>query len=112
MTYGKGSAYAAAGIEIATLRAAGSVGIKRPLLDCEGGATRANSQVGEREAWFKAAGGFIKTAIHAGERLHSGQQIDGPAIIQRFADTVVLPPGALAQVDSMGGIRLTFRREA
>ena len=112
MTYGKGSAYAAAGIEIATLRAAGSVGIKRPLLDCEGGATRANSQVGERDAWFKAAGGFIKTAIHAGERLHSGQQIDGPAIIQRFADTVVLPPGALAQVDSMGGIRLTFRREA
>jgi N-methylhydantoinase A len=110
MTYGKGSAYAAAGIELATIRSIGSIDIPRPSLESPESNSTGLSLITHRQAYFRSGGGFVKTEVHAGDRLAPGQHITGPAIIQRFADTVVLPPGAHAEVDRNGGITLTFGR--
>lgn len=105
-TYGKNSAYTAAGIDLVTLRSSGTISMARPNL-ANGASEPGTSLIGERRAYFPEPGDFITTAIHAGDRLRADQQIDGPAIIQRFADTVVIPPKARATVDRFGGIALT-----
>ncbi|TAK82063.1 MAG: hydantoinase/oxoprolinase family protein [Betaproteobacteria bacterium] len=106
-TYGKNSAYTAAGIDLVTLRSSGIIPMTRP--DLRAGEARASraSLIGERMAYFPSAGGFVATAVHSGEHLATDQRIEGPAIIQRFADTVVIPPHAHAVVDRFGGIALT-----
>ena len=49
----------------------------------------------------------MRTEVHAGERLVEEQVIRGPAIIQRYADTVVVPPGTVLATDRFGGLTLT-----
>ena len=105
-TYGKNSAYAAAGIDLVTLRSSGVIPMTRPNLSAGPSKTQ-SSLIGERKAYFPAVADFVTTAVHAGERLATNQEIEGPAIIQRFSDTVVIPPKACAKVDSFGGIALT-----
>ena len=107
-TYGPGSAYAAAGIDLVTVRSIGTIAIARPDLGhapARGSTTP--SLIGHRDAYFSIASGAVSTEIHAGERLYQGQKIRGPAIVQRYADTVVVPPGMLLMADSFGGLTLT-----
>lgn len=106
-TYGKNSAYAAAGIDLVTLRSSGLIPMPRPNLFT---ATQRSepSLLGSRQAYFPDARDFVPTAVHAGDRLTENQLIEGPAIVQRFADTIVIPPGTRATVDRFGGIALTM----
>jgi N-methylhydantoinase A len=60
---------------------------------------------GERPAFFEPAG-FIATAVYDGDRLAAGNRIDGPAIVERMGDSVVVPPGFRAEVDHLLTIRL------
>ena len=50
--------------------------------------------------------GALKTEVHLGEQLVAGQKIIGPAIIQRYADTVVIPPGTQLSMDDVGGLSI------
>jgi N-methylhydantoinase A len=59
-----------------------------------------------REVFFRDAGGFVPTAIYQREEIPAGQQIGGPAIIEEWTSTTVVPPGFQASVDSMGNLRL------
>src|SRR3546814_69122 len=107
LTYGRNSAYLEAGMEMITFRVIGTVGLERPRLDIAGdGAGGEASGIGERPAFFTAAGGYTATRIHDGARLRPGQTLTGPAIIQRFGDTVVVPPGARVAVDMYGGVAI------
>jgi N-methylhydantoinase A len=107
-TYGPGSAYTAAGIDLVTLRSIGTIPIARPDLGRTADAASApSSLIGERQAVFSVESGPVATAVHAGERLVEGQEICGPAIVQRYADTVVVPPGTLLKTDRFGGLTLT-----
>jgi N-methylhydantoinase A len=98
LTYGRNSAYVAAGMEMVTFRAIGTLPLERPRL-AAGGEGGGGSAIGVREAWFADAGGFTPTEVHAGQRLAPGQTLIGPAIVQRMGDTVVIPPGWRATVD-------------
>jgi N-methylhydantoinase A len=51
-------------------------------------------------------GGFVPTAIYQREEIPTGQQIEGPAIVEEWTSTTVVPPGFQASVDSMGNLRL------
>jgi len=53
---------------------------------------------GVREAWFDPDG-FLAADVFDGEALACGNEVRGPALIQRMGDSVVLPPGARAVVD-------------
>ncbi|MGH2611108.1 MAG: hypothetical protein ACRDHF_18655, partial [Tepidiformaceae bacterium] len=48
-------------------------------------------------------------AVYAGERVGPGASLDGPAIIQRMGDTVVIPPGAEARMDSRRNLIIEWR---
>jgi len=110
-TYGKNSAYIEAGMEMVTFRVTGLVALDRPTLAVDDATETADSAIGERQVYFAAAGagGFVATQVHDGDLLFAGQTLKGPAIIQRFGDTVVVPPGTLMEVDKFGG--LTIRQE-
>ena len=107
-TYGPGSAYTAAGIDLVTLRSIGTIPIARPELgNTPMQGSGESSLIGHRDAYFSSASGALRTEVHAGERLVQGQEIRGPAIIQRYADTVVVPPGTVLATDHFGGLTLT-----
>ncbi len=105
-TYGKGSAYTAAGIDLVTLRSTGLIPIARPDMQVAARSARA-SLIGRRDAYFPGVRDFVSTEVHDGEWLAPEQEIRGPAIIQRFADTVVVPPRSAVRVDRLGGLALT-----
>jgi N-methylhydantoinase A len=104
-TYGKNSAYPEAGIEMVNFRVIGTVALERPELS-GAAAVGENSVTGSRRVHFGED--FIDTAIHDGARIAPGQTIEGPAIIQRLGDTVLVPPGSQVDVDRYGG--LTWRQ--
>lgn len=59
-----------------------------------------------RDVYFKSAGGFVSTAIYQRADMPEGRQVDGPAIIEEWTSTTVVPPGFSATVDRVGNLRL------
>jgi N-methylhydantoinase A len=109
-TYGKNSAFTAAGVEMVTFRAVGTVGLERPPLetaDVEGQGE--SSRLGSRPAYFASVGDFVAADIHAGDRVMPGASFHGPVIIQRMGDTVVIPPGAQARMDRRRNLIIEWR---
>lgn len=111
-TYGKNSAFAAAGMEMVTFRSTGTVLLERPALeaaaeDARGGASR----LGSRQAYFRSLGDFVATEVHAGDRVRPGATFRGPAIIQRMGDTVVIPPGAVARMDRWRNLIIEWQEQ-
>ena len=91
-TYGAGSAYPDAGVEITTLPPHGDgadLGPRAPRLAAAAGPVAA-TRTGERPAYFDGHG-FRPTAVFDGERLEPGHRIEGPAVVERYGDTVAAP---------------------
>ena len=106
-TYGKDSAYTAAGFEYVTLKVTGTLINTKPI-QVRSNVNSKNlktSSIGSRMAFFPVYE-YIETEIYDGELLNEGDQLIGPAIIQRVSDTVVIPPDFQGNVDSMGGITI------
>ncbi len=105
--YGEGSPLVGGGIELELHRVVGTSSIPHVLLS-EWAAEDADPSAalsGERNAYFDPVG-FTPTKVFDGRRLRSGNRITGPAIIQRMGDSVVVPPGFEASVDSYLSLRL------
>ena len=49
-------------------------------------------------------GGFVETPVYARDTLGQGATISGPAIVQQSDATVVINPGATAEVDGLGNL--------
>lgn len=60
--------------------------------------------VGKRQVWFENNG--HETAIYQREELMAGAKIAGPAIVEQFDATTVIPPGMSAEVDEYFNIRI------
>ena len=61
--------------------------------------------VGDRHVYFD--GGWRETAIYHRDRLAGDARIAGPAIIEQPDTTIVIDPGAIAQVDAWGNLIIT-----
>lgn len=105
--YGANSAYLGAGMEFVTFRVIGKIEMERPNLGAPHAAAEGTSLIDRRPAYFSPEG-ILPTEFHAGERLKTGQTLQGPCIIQRTGDTVVLPPKTRALIDAYGGIQITL----
>jgi N-methylhydantoinase A len=95
-------------LEWVNVRVTGIGPIKRPTLkrlsaSLAGGAERALT--GVRAVYFDS--GFVETRIFARERLQPFDCLDGPAIIEEFGSTTVVPPRMRASVDDFGNVLLT-----
>jgi N-methylhydantoinase A len=60
-----------------------------------------------RPVWFRTAGGSVDTPVFDREEIGRGQEIDGPAIVEEWTSTTLLPPGWRAIVDRLGNLVLT-----
>lgn len=64
-----------------------------------------DSEKGRRRAWFER-GGETECSVHERSRMAQGQVLHGPAIIESFDSTIVVPPGWTARMDDRGLIRM------
>jgi N-methylhydantoinase A len=105
--YGEGALLLGGGNEVELHRVVGTRPIE-PVAFPEhedAGPDCAAALKGERSAYFEPAG-FTATRVYDGYALRSGNRIEGPAIIERMGDSVVVPPDFRAQVDPFLTIRL------
>ena len=101
--YGHGSADAP--LEIVTRRCRAVGRVARPAWQ-ELGQSEPSSPLSFRPVYFRQAGGYVETAIFDRETLALGQVVAGPAIIQEWTSTSLVPPGWSATVDHLGNIVL------
>jgi N-methylhydantoinase A len=99
--YGEGSLLAGGNIEFERYRVTGTRAVE-PITFEQGafhGSDCSHAIKGERIAHFDD-GGFQKTHVIDGERLNHGNRVEGPAIIERMGDSVVIPPRFVGEVDA------------
>jgi N-methylhydantoinase A/oxoprolinase/acetone carboxylase beta subunit len=60
----------------------------------------------ERDAWFRVGGELTQVATKFYDRadLKAGNRLDGPAIVNQYDSTTVIPPGLTARVDRFGNV--------
>jgi N-methylhydantoinase A/oxoprolinase/acetone carboxylase beta subunit len=60
----------------------------------------------EADAWFRARGELkpVPTRYYDRAALKAGNRLEGPAIVNQYDSTTVVPPGLSAQVDRFGNI--------
>jgi N-methylhydantoinase A len=107
LLYGEGALLLGGGNEVELHRVVGTRRIE-PVAFPEhdsAGADASAALKGERSAYFEPVG-YTATRVYDGDALGAGNEIDGPAIIERMGDSVVVPPGFRAQVDRLLTIRL------
>ena len=62
----------------------------------------------EGEAWFTVDGSLeqVTTRYYEREALRGGNRLVGPAIVNQYDSTTVIPPGVDAHVDRFGNIMI------
>jgi 5-oxoprolinase (ATP-hydrolysing)/N-methylhydantoinase A len=97
-----------ADIEIPNVRVRG-IGLMPPLktVEVEHGSESPDAAFRhEGGAWFRVGGELREVATRYYERgvLRAGNRLDGPAIVNQYDTTTVIPPGISAHVDRYGNI--------
>jgi N-methylhydantoinase A/oxoprolinase/acetone carboxylase beta subunit len=95
-------------IEVPNIRVRG-IGLMPPLStpEVDAGDESADGALRfEGEAWFLVDGGLeqVATRYYDREALKAGNRIAGPAIVNQYDSTTVIPPGVGAHVDRFGNI--------
>ncbi len=97
-------------VELVNLRVAATgplaslVLAEQPLEQGDGAA----AIVGERDVYFNPQSGRVRTRIYDRARLRAGHVIAGPAIVDQYDSTTLVPPGATALTDSLGNLVVTL----
>jgi N-methylhydantoinase A/oxoprolinase/acetone carboxylase beta subunit len=95
-------------IELPNVRVRG-IGLMPPLSTPEveaGGESAEGALRHEGTAWFRVDGALREVATRYYDRdgLEAGNRIEGPAIVNQYDTTTVVPPGIAAHVDRFGNI--------
>jgi N-methylhydantoinase A len=112
--YGTGTEAKAAGTEIITCKVVGQyyhmVVQEGDKIDAiQGGIHHRPQLKSSRKAFFEEKGRLVSldTAVYEGNDLSAGDYLEGPSIVERYGDAIVMPPGYRGTVDSRGTISLT-----
>jgi len=98
--------------EIASLRTTVTGMIEKPGIDpirSGRAAPPRDAHTGSRQAYFRETG-FVATPTFARAELLAGNRIAGPALIEEYASTTVLPPGDSLEVDAIGNLVMTISK--
>ena len=74
------------------------------VLSQAAGSSLGEARTGSREVYF--GGNWRHTAVYRRERLPSGAEFEGPAIIEQADTTVVVDPGSRVAVDDFGNLAI------
>lgn len=99
-------------LELVTFRLTARLAVPRPDLTPAAADTRAAplAPVATRRVFFENVGGFVDAPVYQRSDLRDGDRFDGPAIVEQMDATTVLPPGAVAEADRLGNLRVTVAR--
>ncbi len=78
---------------------------KVPEIDA-GGGDAASAVKGTRLVYFAESDGYVDCPVYDRYRLKSGDEVEGPAIVEEEDSTVVVHPGWRAEVDEFGNLFL------
>ena len=109
--YGSGSNPTQGTIEIVTLRMDSSAKTPsefRPLRYEHEGVTADQAFLRHRQVWWKELGGYHSTPTYLLEKLHAGNVIEGPAVIESYGTTIPLHVGQRAELDEWLNLIVTF----
>ncbi len=109
--FGRGSAYADAGVQIGLCRVRAWGQIRRPGLAARSGAEE-SLEPGRREVYWPELGQFEDTAIYDGAALPESFQVAGPAVIELPDTTILVHPGDRARLDQHGSVVLDLAADA
>jgi N-methylhydantoinase A/oxoprolinase/acetone carboxylase beta subunit len=103
-------------IEIPNIRVRG-IGLIEPLSMPEVPSSDESVEVAlhhERDAWFRVEGELreLPTRFYDRDRLGAGHRIEGPAVINQYDTTTVIPPGLTAEIDRYGNIVIWLQESA
>ncbi|MBI4321726.1 MAG: hydantoinase/oxoprolinase family protein [Chloroflexi bacterium] len=107
--YGKGSGHRQAGIEVMGFRLRATAVIPKPRLhefEVLGNDAR-DAIVGSKEIYLDGQG-LVEAQLYDFERLHSGNEVRGPAIVLTPITTILVFPGQLATCDRFKNVVITY----
>jgi N-methylhydantoinase A len=95
-------------IEIVNIRASVQSALDRPDIAIASVAHDAQALKGRRPLYFGTLGRFVEAPVYDRAGLPTGFIVDGPALIEEAASTLLLPPGARAVTEVNGNIVVTL----
>ena len=105
---GPGSGFREAGIQAITYRVRGiaSLGfsVDLPPITTANGSGPDDAVLERRQVCLDVPEGFVETPVYDYQRLASGHEIEGPAVIQVPTTAVVVPPGSSGRIDGIGNL--------
>jgi N-methylhydantoinase A len=110
--YGRGSALHGAQLEIVVCRLRARALTPQPKLVKSRRESRKIPPGARRKArpiYWSELGKSRTTPVFDGEKLASGNQLGGPAIVETADTTVVVHPGRTLRVDALGNFEITFK---
>ncbi len=110
LLYGRGASLPGATLEIVTLRCRASARTPKPPLIPTDEMTAAPPSIAlrpSRRVWWEESAGFAETPIYDGAALLPGNRIEGPAVVETVATSVVLHHGQSLAVDRYGNFEMT-----
>src|SRR5256885_498962 len=110
--YGRGSALAGAQLEfvVSRLRARARTPQPKLVFSKTSSNTMAKSAIRKkRDIYWPDLKKHRATPVFDGEKLISGNQVKGPAIVETADTTVVVHPGTTLRLDALGNFEISFR---
>jgi len=95
-------------IVIVNIRASVQSALDRPDIAIASVAHDAQALKGRRPLYFGTLGRFVEAPVYDRAGLPTGFIVDGPALIEEAASTLLLPPGARAVTEANGNIVVTL----
>ena len=105
--FGAGSLYQSSGLAYEACRVTGTLSTEPLRFASVADSTHpvSSAESGERRAYFEQLG-FVTTPVYDGGRIDNGHIVNGPAIVERMGDSVVVPPGMIAAMDEYRSLLL------
>src|SRR6266446_2127521 len=110
--YGRGSALAGAQLEFVVCRLRARALTPQPKLVTSRTSSRIISRKAirrKRDIYWPDLKKHRATPVFDGEKLISGNQVKGPAIVETADTTVVVHPGTTLRLDALGNFEISFR---
>ena len=111
--YGRGSALAGAQLEfvVSRLRARARTPQPKLVFSKKSSKTMAKSAIRKkRDIYWPDLRKHRATPVFDGEKLISGNQVKGPAIVETADTTVVVHPGTTLRLDALGNFEIMFKQ--
>jgi N-methylhydantoinase A len=99
--------------EIVSLRCAVSGLMRKPATETipGGGDTGLEGAFrGKRPVYFAESASYVDTPTYQRRKLHAGNRVAGPVLIEEYASTTVVHPGDAVTVDAIGNLVIDIRR--